>query len=129
MQAIQAAVQLAKNDKGAPVALTVVDANGITIGAVTMDNAPARVVKIAHAKAYTAAKMMVSTETFLKKLRDEKLESEWFCDDNFSALPGGIPVYVDDVCVCAVGVSGRSLDDDVKLATTFAESLRSSLLG
>jgi uncharacterized protein GlcG (DUF336 family) len=127
MQAISATVDRAANDGGSHVALTVVDAAGITIAAATMDKAPARVVGIARAKAYTAAKMTVSTEAFLQKLRTENLQAGWFCDKEFSPLPGGIPILMDGACIGAVGVSGRALDDDVKLAMFFARTLEASL--
>jgi len=127
MQAISATVERAANDGGNHVALTVVDATGITIAAATMDKAPARVVGIARAKAYTAAKMTVPTEVFLQKLRNENLQAEWFCDKEFSPLPGGIPILMDGACIGAVGVSGRALDDDVKLAMFFARTLEASL--
>lgn len=129
MEAIRQTAEAAKADGGTPVALSVVDANGFVLAAGTMDGTPVRVIGIARAKAYTAAKMTVPTETFLKKLRDEGLEARWFCDDDFTPLPGGIPIRRDGVCVGAVGVSGRALDDDARLAAGFAERLTAALDG
>ena len=116
IQAINMIVDIAKKDKGLPVAIVITNINGTVIAAATMDEAPERVVRIAELKAYTAAKMRISTLDFLKRLRDEQIQVEWFGDDNFSPLPGGVPIYVQNLCIGAIGVSGRDLYEDVRLA-------------
>ncbi len=127
LEAIKQTLEFVRKEQGGAVALTIVDSNGTIIAAATMDNAPSRVAKIAQAKAYTSAKMKTSTASFLKRLRAEKLELDWFCDKNFSPLPGGIPIHSSSECIGAVGISGRSLDEDAKLAKIFAGILISTL--
>lgn len=123
MQAINMIVDVAKKDKGLPVAIAITNINGIVIAAAVMDEAPERVVRIAELKAYTAAKMRISTLDFLKRLRDERLQIEWFGDGSFSPLPGGVPIYVQNLCIGAVGISGRELYEDVRLAEICADFL------
>lgn len=118
---IEKTIHLATTTRsGAPVSLAVVNANGTTIASVKMDGAPDRVAKIALQKAYTAAKMTLSTEAFCARLADESLQIEWFCDSGYTALAGGIPIFEDGLCVGAVGISGRSLADDSVLAMELA---------
>ena len=69
IQTINMIVDVAKKDKGLSVAIVITNINGTVIAAVTMDEAPERVVRIAELKAYTAAKMRISTLDFLKRLR------------------------------------------------------------
>ncbi len=127
LAAISHVIELAQKDGGNPVTLAVVDASGFTLAVVRMDGAPERVIAIARGKAYTAAKMGCSTEAFLRRLRNERLEVEWFCDAALTPLPGGIPITHEGACLGAVGVSGRSLEEDVALATQFADYLRNNL--
>lgn len=127
LEAIKQTLDFINKEQGDAVSLAIVDSHGAVIAVATMDNAPSRVIKIAQAKAYTSAKMKTSTASFLKRLRDEKLELDWFCDKKFSPLPGGVPIHSDSKCLGAVGISGRSLDEDAKLAKIFADILISIL--
>ncbi|PIE64556.1 MAG: hypothetical protein CSA26_07385 [Desulfobacterales bacterium] len=80
LEAIKQTLDFINKEQGDAVSLAIVDSHGAVIAVATMDNAPSRVIKIAQAKAYTSAKMKTSTASFLKRLRDEKLELDWFCD-------------------------------------------------
>ena len=120
LHAIEKTIDLAQKDKRPPVALAVVGPQGTLLAFAAMDKVPDRVVAIAQAKAYTAARMTASTEDYLNRIRDENLASEWFCDDKLTPLPGGIPIIKKNRCVGAVGISGRTLAEDVRLATAFA---------
>lgn len=110
----------AAQDGLAPVSVALVDANGELMTFTRMDQAPARTIKIAQAKAYTAVRMQCSTLAFNERLHHEKLAVGYFMDHDFCPLPGGIPVYIAGQCVGAIGISGRSLADDHTLAL-FAE--------
>lgn len=121
---IQATIEHAKADGKQPVSLAVVDHTGTLLAFARMDGAPQRVVLIAQRKAYTAAKLEVSTRDFHDRLLRESLCLADFCDAQFTSLSGGVPLYSGGrECIGAVGVSGRTLEDDIALAAYFASAL------
>lgn len=111
----------AKQDGGAPVCFAAVDDAGELVYLYRIDGAPARLVNIAIGKAYTAARMKISTAVFRHRLVSEKLSLADFLDDGLTALPGGLPLFDQGILLGAVAVSGRSLEEDVKLCQRFAE--------
>ena len=114
-------------DEGQPVCLAAVDHNGSLIYFYRMDDAPERLINIAIGKAYTAARMGVSTAMFRDRLINENLSIADFLDEKFTSLPGGVPLFNQLQLIGAVGVSGRALEDDVLLCQQFAERIQMSL--
>ena len=116
-------VEMASQDGAQPVCFTVVDASGALIYLYRMDGAPERLINIAVGKAYTAARMGVSTAMFRQRLLNEQLSLADFLDDKFTSLPGGLPLFDGERLIGAVGVSGRALEDDMALCQQFAERI------
>lgn len=114
-------------DGKAPVVLCVVDSTGVLLAFARMDAAPERLAAIALGKAYTAARMQCSTLAFQERLRTENLSLRDFCDSGLTSLPGGVPLRQENVCLGAVGVSGRALHEDAELAKNYAALLHSAL--
>jgi uncharacterized protein GlcG (DUF336 family) len=114
-------LRLAAGDGGKPVVIAVVDPLGILIALGRMDGAPVRSVRIAINKAYTAARSTSTTQALAKRLKDEGRDVHVFGDPDFSLFPGGTPVRLEDqTTVGAVGISGRSPEDDQSLADRLA---------
>lgn len=112
--------RLAAQDGKAPVVCAVVDAAGILRCLHRMDGAPLRSVAIATGKAYTSARMQVSTAAFQARLAKDALTLADFCDSGLTALPGGIPLWdAKRRLLGAVGISGRTLAEDAELAEQF----------
>lgn len=118
-EACQHLARFAVQDGKLPVCFAVVDRAGELLCFHRMDGAPVRLIQIAIGKAYTAARMETSTRSFQARLVREALTLADFCDDKFTALPGGIPLRRNDRVVGAVGVSGRAIEDDNALAESF----------
>ncbi|WP_157953615.1 GlcG/HbpS family heme-binding protein [Zobellella maritima] len=110
-----------QQDGGQPLCFAVVDDSGALIYLYRMDGAPERLIRIATGKAYTAARMGVSTVLFRQRLLHEQLTLSDFLDEQFTSLPGGEPLFDDGGLVGAVGVSGRALEEDTLLCRQFAE--------
>jgi uncharacterized protein GlcG (DUF336 family) len=118
---IDQGLQLAAGDGGKPVVIAVSDPYGVLLALARMDGAPVRSVRIAMNKAYTAARTTSSTQALAKRLKDEGRDVHVFGDPEFSLFPGGSPVRLDDqTTVGAVGISGRSPEDDQSLADRIA---------
>lgn len=111
----------ATEDGLGPICFALVDAQGDLIWFERMDNAPARAANIAIAKAYTSLRMGSSTIDFHERLEKEKLTTHDFVDQNFTAMPGGSPLFTaDGTVVGAIGISGRDTTSDQTLADTVA---------
>jgi uncharacterized protein GlcG (DUF336 family) len=114
---VDAAVKTAQTDGGPPICVAVCDKSGFLAAFSRMDGAPIRSIKIAQAKAYTASRVGVTTAAFLERLMKEKIEASYFCDPDFTALPGGAPIISDDgTLLGGVGISGRTSENDQILA-------------
>jgi uncharacterized protein GlcG (DUF336 family) len=121
---LAAASALARDAYGKPVCVSVCDTFGFLIAFSRMDGAPVRSIQIAQQKAYTCARMGVSTVAFLERLRSEDLPIGFFCDPLLTALPGGaLLADVHGRLLGAVGVSGLAPADDQSLAEQVASGL------
>ncbi|MEI7968066.1 MAG: heme-binding protein [Betaproteobacteria bacterium] len=96
-----------------PVCVAVCDASGLLVAFARMTGAPLRSVQISQGKAYTAARMGVTTEALLARLHRERIEVGYFCDPAFTALPGGSPLKdADGTLIGAIGISGLTSAED-----------------
>ncbi len=121
---LSVASTMARDVYGKPVCVSVCDAYGFLIAFSRMDGAPVRSIQIAQQKAYTCARMGVSTAAFLERLRAEDMPIDFFCDPLLTALPGGA-LLVDGHGhpLGAVGVSGLAPADDQAVANGVAAEL------
>ncbi len=104
-----------------PVCVSVCDATGLLLAFVRMDGAPVRSVAISQGKAYSAARMGVTTEAVLERLHRENIEIGYFCDPLLTALPGGSPLKDRDGVLCgAIGVSGLTSAEDQQVTNFIA---------
>lgn len=112
-QLIQQAQAQARQAFGRPVCVAVCDASGLLLAFARQDGAPLRSVAISQGKAYSAARMGVTTQAVLERLHREQIEIGYFCDAQLTALPGGSPLKdKDGVLWGAIGVSGLTSAED-----------------
>lgn len=103
----------AQQDFKRPICVAVCDASGLLLAFARMDGAPLRSVAIAQGKAYSAARLGVSTQAVLERLHREQIEIGYFCDPQLTALPGGSPLKDKQGQLCgAIGVSGLTSAED-----------------
>ena len=111
-------INTVKDDGGKPVAISICDQSGSVVALIKMDGVPARSAHLAQHKAYTAARMQTTTESFMARLNRENLELTFFCDPKLTPFPGGSPIIAYDGSVIgAVGISGRTSEEDQCLAS------------
>lgn len=101
--------------------MAVCDANGFLLAFARSDGAPLRTIAIAQDKAYTSARMGVTTTAFHERLLNEELQSRDFSDERFTPLPGGAPLC-DPLgkLYGALGVSGLAPAEDQTVATAIS---------
>lgn len=120
----QRALAQATQDFGRPVCVAVCDDRGLLLAFARMDGAPARGVRIAQGKAYTAARMGVTTAALLARLHREQIEVGYFCDPDLTALPGGSPLKdASGRLLGAVGVSGLTSAEDQSITDAVAAAV------
>ncbi len=108
-------------DYSRPICVAVCDAAGFLVAFQRMEGAPLRSIAISQAKAYSAARMGVSTDAFLQRLERENIPVGYFCDEKLTALPGGsVLKNANGVIVGAAGISGLTSAEDQEIADHLA---------
>lgn len=115
------AMEKAAADYSRPICVAVCDAAGFLIAFQRMEGAPLRSIAIAQGKAYSAARMQVSTDALLQRLERENIPVSYFCDDKITALPGGSVLKdAGGVLLGAAGISGLTSAEDQEIADHLA---------
>jgi len=121
------AMAKATQDFKRPICVAVCDPQGFLLAFSRMDGAPLRSIRISQCKAYTAARMGVTTEAFLARLRREQIEIGYFCDADLTALPGGSVLKdISGTVVGAIGVSGLTSAEDQQITDAVAELVKAA---
>jgi uncharacterized protein GlcG (DUF336 family) len=107
-----------------PICATVVDAAGFLLAFARQDGAPLRSIQISQGKAYSAARMGVTTHAFYERLQREQILASDFCDDRLTALAGGSPLKnAAGKMIGAAGISGLTSAEDQEIANLLAEAV------
>lgn len=121
---VHRAIAKATTDYSRPICVAICDNRGLLLAFGRMDTAPARSVRISQGKAYTAARMGVTTEAFLARLHREQIEVGYFCDPDMTALPGGSPLKDSSGRLLgAAGVSGLASAEDQAITDSLAAAV------
>lgn len=105
---------VAKEYGAKPFSVAVCDKDGFLVLFFKQDGAKLLTINLTPNKAYTAARMGVSTADFLARLQRENLNISYFADDKFVGMPGGVPIYNDQQnLIGAVGIGGLKEDGEV----------------
>lgn len=112
-QLLDQAMAKALQDFKRPICVSVCDAQGLLLAFARMEGSPVRSVAISQGKAYSAARMGISTQAVLARLKNEGIEIGYFCDPLITALPGGTPLKSKSGALLgAIGVSGLTSAED-----------------
>lgn len=108
--------QMAADAKAAAVA--VVDSHGELLAFLRADGAKHAPTQIAINKAYTAARERCPTLKIGRSVRDPQrgFDIAYYGDPRIVGWGGGIPIVHDGQVLGAVGVSGLSEEEDIRLA-------------
>jgi glc operon protein GlcG len=124
------AMEHAQKEFKRPICVAACDPQGFLLAFARMEGAPVRSIQISQGKAYTAARIGVSTAAFLARIQKEAIEISYFCDPLFTALPGGSVLKdANGVVVGAIGVSGLTSAEDQQITDGIAELVRSGARG
>jgi glc operon protein GlcG len=110
------AIETAKSDFKRPICVSVCDENGFLLAFGRMDGAPVRSIQIAQRKAFTAARMGVSTDAFLARIQKENLQASYFGEDMVPLAGGNVLKDANGKSLGAVGISGLALHEDQTIA-------------
>jgi uncharacterized protein GlcG (DUF336 family) len=117
-RALIAAGEKQANELGIPYNIAVVDAGGALISHVRMDGAWLGSIDISIHKAWTARAFDMSTENLSAMSQSGKplFGINTSNHEKVIIFGGGVPIKVGDVVVGALGASGGTVDQDVKVA-------------
>jgi glc operon protein GlcG len=105
-----AAAEAVARQNGWSMAIAVAELSGALVYFLKMDNTQYGSIKIAQAKAETAAQFRRPTKMFTDALADGHMLFLTF--EGLSAAPGGLPIIADGKLIGAIGVSGGSGPQD-----------------
>ncbi|MEM7609132.1 MAG: heme-binding protein [Myxococcota bacterium] len=108
---------------GVPQVVAVVDDSGILKSFRRMDGSPVASVTAAQHKAFTALLGVGSGDLFDAVRDSDALRSTLPNLPRMALIAGGLPVVVDGALVGAIGVGGRTLDQDLACALAGLEGL------
>ncbi len=103
--------------EGVAAAVVVVDSGGRVVLAGRMDGCSQLALDAATGKAYTAACLAVPTSTWEQRVREDPgFAGSVAAVPGFTLLGGGEPIQVEGPVIGAVGVSGGTSEQDVRIA-------------
>jgi glc operon protein GlcG len=103
-----------QQDFGRPICVAVCDAPGFLVAFARREGAPVRSIRIPRGKAYTPARMGVSTESFLARLRKDGIE-----------IRGSVFKDGSGTLLGAIGISGLTSSEHQLISAHIAEHVRS----
>ena len=115
---------LAQKDGKPPLSLAIVDPHGDLVYFMRMKGAPPRTVNVAINKAYTAARWGRDTGALKKRLLEKNDDLRWFGDERYTALPGGMIVKHGERMIGAIGISGRTSEEDAEMGGLIVRELQ-----
>lgn len=99
------------------VTITVVDKSGQTLAVLRHHNAGVHTIRASYKKAYTACSQKRETALIASGIKEGSIpEDIRFLDENFLALDGGVPIYINGKVVGGIGVGGAHGSEDVRIA-------------
>lgn len=105
-----------------PICISIVDSAGFLLAFARQDGAPLRSIQISEGKAYTAARMGVTTQAFFERCKRDEIRPIDFCDAKLTSLAGGAPLKnAAGKLVGAAGVSGLTSAEDQEIVDLLAE--------
>jgi glc operon protein GlcG len=104
------------------MAIAIAEPSGALVYFLKMDNTQYGSIKIAPAKAETAALFRRPTKMFTDALQDGHLFFLTF--EGLSAAPGGLPIIADGKLIGAIGVSGGAGHQDDVVAKAGADAIK-----
>jgi uncharacterized protein GlcG (DUF336 family) len=107
-----------------PICVAIYDRQGALVAFARMDDAPERSVKIAQCKGYTSARMRMDTVDFDVLLREKNTPVAYYCDPQFTGIPGGCVLKTaDGEVIGGVGISGLAATEDAAISAIVAKFL------
>jgi uncharacterized protein GlcG (DUF336 family) len=104
------------------ICVSIVDHAGFLLAFARQDGAPLRSIQISEGKAYTAARMGVTTQAFFERCKRDEIRPIDFCDAKLTSLAGGAPLKnAAGKLIGAAGVSGLTSAEDQQIVDLLAE--------
>lgn len=112
---------------GVPMCIAVVDASGYLLAFRRSEDARLANIQMSITKAVSAALRRRATADELKLRPEDPVQSVRTTlaagADKVTSMSGGIPIFVEDQLVGAIGVSGGSRDQDIPVAQAGIDAL------
>ena len=121
---VMAAAEAEANQNGWGVAIAIVDSGANLVMLQRLENAQLSSVRIAQAKARTAAEFRRPTKIFEEAIAGGGIGMRVLSFGDVACAEGGVPIIVDGKIVGAIGVSGVQSHQDGQTAQAGADALK-----
>jgi len=128
----QLAIEVVRNQlkaEGKSAVVAVADPQGELLGFLRLDGAKRAPIQVAINKAFTAARERCPTIDIGRTVRDPErgFDIAYYGDPRYVGWGGGIPVVHNGEVLGAVGVSGLSEEEDMRLAALGVAAIEDGL--
>ena len=121
---VEKALETAKAKFEKPICISILDHAGFLLAFARADGAPLRSIQISEGKAYTAARMGVTTQAFFERCKRDEIRPIDFCDAKLTSLAGGAPLKnAAGKLLGAAGVSGLTSAEDQEIVDLLAAEI------
>lgn len=111
------------NETGRPVSWAVLNAHRELLHYTRMDGAPYRSSVLAHNKGYSAVWFGRDSVEIEKMVGNRGIAA--YGDSNLTSIGGGVLIKdKDGVMVGAIGVSGRTMEEDIEVAVRLVDKIK-----
>ncbi len=130
-QAVIAGARAKAEEIGVPMCIAVTDESGNLIAFERMDGGKVHSITLAQDKAFTAASARKATHEYhagcLPGAENMLFGIHTAMGGRLCIVGGGLPIFVDGVCVGGVGVSSGTPAQDLQCATAGVEQFQATL--
>jgi len=130
-QAVIAGARAKAEEIGVPMCIAVTDESGNLIAFERMDGGKVHSITLAQDKAFTAASARKATHEYhagcLPGAENMLFGIHTAMGGRLCIVGGGLPIFVDGVCVGGVGVSSGTPAQDLQCATAGVDQFQSTL--
>ena len=98
------------------ISVAIVDSHGELVSFARTDDCPLHAGVLARNKAYTSARDRQNTSSLGKWAKETGKDMGYWTDNKITGIAGGVPIYINNKIIGAIGVSGLSEEDDELLA-------------
>ena len=112
------------NQRGVAVAVSITDSHGELVTYDKMDGVSHHAAYLSQCKAYTASREKLTSSQVGEYARKTNRDMANWCDNKITGIAGGIPVFLGELQIGAIGIAGLPETEDEDFAKIVLEKFQ-----